>query len=47
MVLLKGIKEGDEIVTSGQLKLKNNTPVIINNKVTPDNNPNPAVPNEH
>src|SRR3990167_6637896 len=47
VVLLKGIKEGDEIVTSGQLKLKNNTPVIINNKVTPDNNPNPAVPNEH
>jgi membrane fusion protein (multidrug efflux system) len=36
-----GIKQGDVIVTSGQLKLKNGTPVNINNKVQPAFNPNP------
>ena len=36
-----GIKRGDVIVTSGQLKLKNGTPVNINNKVQPAFNPNP------
>jgi membrane fusion protein (multidrug efflux system) len=29
------------VVTSGQLKLKNGTPLIINNKVQPGFNPNP------
>jgi len=41
-----GIKQGDVIVTSGQLKLKNGTPVNINNKVQPTFNPNPN-PVEH
>ena len=36
-----GIKQGDVIVTSGQLKLKNGTPVNINNKVQPAFNPKP------
>jgi len=36
-----GIKQGDVIVTSGQLKLKNGTPVTINNKVQPAFNANP------
>ena len=36
-----GIKQGDVIVTSGQLKLKNGTPVNINNKVQPAFNANP------
>ena len=35
--ILKGIKEGDEVVTSGQLKLKNGTPVRIDNRVVPAN----------
>ena len=39
--ILKGLNEGDTVVTSGQLKLKNGTPLIINNKVTPSNSPNP------
>ncbi|MEI6469322.1 MAG: efflux transporter periplasmic adaptor subunit, partial [Betaproteobacteria bacterium] len=35
------LKPGSEIVTSGQLKLKNGTPLIINNTVLPANNANP------
>ncbi|MHB1947932.1 MAG: efflux RND transporter periplasmic adaptor subunit [Gammaproteobacteria bacterium] len=31
--ILKGIKAGDQVVTSGQLKLQNATPVEINNSV--------------
>lgn len=39
--ILEGIEEGATIVTSGQLKLKNGTPLIINNKVLPANSPDP------
>jgi membrane fusion protein (multidrug efflux system) len=46
VAILKGIKEGDTVVTSGQLKLKNGTPVVIDNKVQPLNSPNPT-PQEH
>lgn len=35
VVVLKGIKEGDQVVTAGQLKLKNGTNVRINNSVDP------------
>jgi membrane fusion protein (multidrug efflux system) len=41
VAILKGIQVGDTIVTSGQLKLKNGTPLIVNNAVTPSNNANP------
>lgn len=41
IAILEGLKEGDLVVTSGQLKLKNNTPVIIDNTVAPSNNPSP------
>jgi len=40
--ILSGLKEGDMVVTSGQIKLKNGTPVIINNSLTPSNNPAPT-----
>lgn len=33
VAVLSGIKAGDEVVTSGQLKLQNNTHVVINNTV--------------
>lgn len=42
VAVLEGIKVGDLVVTSGQLKLKNGSKVTINNKVQPANNPNPA-----
>ena len=41
VAILKGIDEGATVVTSGQLKLKNGTPLIVNNKVLPANSPNP------
>jgi membrane fusion protein (multidrug efflux system) len=37
----KGVKVGDQVVTSGQIKLRNGSPVTINNKVQPTNNPAP------
>jgi membrane fusion protein (multidrug efflux system) len=37
IALLSGVKEGERVVTSGQLKLKNGSEVIINNKVQPTN----------
>jgi membrane fusion protein (multidrug efflux system) len=44
--VLKGVAPGDQIVVAGQLKLHNNSPVVINNKVLPANNPSPQVPLE-
>lgn len=41
VAILKGVDEGATVVTSGQLKLKNGTPLIINNKVQPANSPDP------
>ena len=41
VAILKGVEEGATVVTSGQLKLKNGTPLIINNKVQPANSADP------
>jgi membrane fusion protein, multidrug efflux system len=41
VAVLKGLKEGQLVVTSGQVKLKNNTPIVIDNSVQPANSPNP------
>jgi len=41
IAILKGVNEGDEVVTSGQLKLKTGTAIVINNTVQPANDPNP------
>jgi len=37
VAILKGVKEGDTVVSAGQLKLKNGSPVVINNKILPTN----------
>jgi len=42
VAILKGISAGTQVVTSGQLKLKNGTPLVIDNSVVPANNPNPT-----
>jgi len=39
---LAGVKEGDVVVTAGQLKIKNGTPVVIDNSIKPSNDPNPT-----
>ena len=46
IAVLKGIKVGDMVVTSGQLKLKNGSKVIINNTIAPSDNPDPDLPEE-
>ncbi len=46
VAVLKGISAGDEVVTAGQLKLRNGSSVIVNNDVQVSNNPNPNPPNE-
>lgn len=35
IAILKGIKDGDTVVTAGQLKLKNGSPIVINNSIVP------------
>jgi membrane fusion protein (multidrug efflux system) len=42
VAILKGVTEGQEVVTSGQIKLKNGTAVVIDNSVQPANSPNPT-----
>ena len=41
VAVFEGIKEGDTIVTAGQLKIQNGTQLAINNTVQPTNNPKP------
>jgi len=41
IAILGGIDEGAEVVVSGGSKLKNGTPLVINNAVQPANDPNP------
>jgi membrane fusion protein (multidrug efflux system) len=39
--VISGLKPGDEVVSSGVFKLRNGAPVQVNNKVQPENSPNP------
>jgi len=42
IAILSGVAEGDTVVTSGQIKLKNGTPLKVNNAILPTNNPAPT-----
>jgi membrane fusion protein (multidrug efflux system) len=46
VAILKGLEDGQQVVTSGQLKLKNGTEVVVDNTVQPANSANPT-PQEH
>lgn len=46
VAVVKGLKQGDVVVSSGQLKIKNGSELTINNSVLPLNEPNPT-PQEH
>jgi membrane fusion protein, multidrug efflux system len=46
VAVLKGVNRGDMVVTSGQLKLVNGTPLIVDNTIQQANDPNPT-PQEH
>lgn len=41
VAVIKGVEPGALVVTSGQLKLKNGTPLLINNSVQPADSPDP------
>jgi len=41
IAVLSGLNEGDLVVSAGQTKLQNNSPVTVNNAVQPSNDPNP------
>src|SRR5262245_37558327 len=43
VAVLSGVKEGEEIVTSGVFKLRNGASVLVNNEVTPSNQTMPQV----
>lgn len=47
IMVLNGLKSGDEIVISGQLKLKNGSEVAINNSIKIPDSANPTLPNNH
>ena len=42
VAIVKGVQEGELVVTSGQMKLINGVPLIIDNSVLPANDPNPS-----
>ena len=44
VAVLKGVKGGDTVVTAGQIKLHNGSPVVINNSIAPTAEAAPVVP---
>ncbi len=43
IAVLNGVTAGEEVVTSGVFKLRNNAAVLVNNSVQPSNSPKPVV----
>jgi len=41
IVILSGVSEGDTVVTAGQIKLRNDAPLKIDNEITPANDAGP------
>jgi membrane fusion protein (multidrug efflux system) len=46
VAVLKGVKEGDVVVTAGQVKLHNGSSIAINNDIQPSNEPDPQPKDE-
>jgi membrane fusion protein (multidrug efflux system) len=46
VAVLKGVKEGDMVVTAGQVKLHNGALVTVNNDIQPSNEPDPKPKDE-
>jgi membrane fusion protein (multidrug efflux system) len=46
VAILKGVKDGDVVVSAGQMKLRNGSAVTINNSVQPSDDSHPNPPNE-
>jgi membrane fusion protein (multidrug efflux system) len=41
VAILSGVKEGDRVVSAGQMKLQNGVAITINNTIQPSNDANP------
>lgn len=46
VAVLSGVAVGDVIVTAGQMKLRNDAPIVIDNSVKPTDDQHPTPPNE-
>jgi membrane fusion protein (multidrug efflux system) len=46
VMILDGVNAGDMVVTSGQIKLRSGTPIVINNTIEPANEAAPQVKDE-
>lgn len=46
VAILTGVKAGETVVSSGQLKLRNGSPIAVNNKVQPTDEAHPNPPDE-
>jgi membrane fusion protein (multidrug efflux system) len=46
IAVLSGVAAGDEVVTAGQMKLRNGAIIVINNHIVPSDAANPTPPNE-
>jgi membrane fusion protein (multidrug efflux system) len=44
VAILKGVEQGETVVTAGQMKLRNGSQVIIDNTIRPTADANPAIP---
>jgi membrane fusion protein (multidrug efflux system) len=44
VAILKGVNEGETIVTTGQIKLHNGSPVLIDNSIAPSADAAPTLP---
>ena len=45
VAVTEGLKEGDQVVSTGVFKLRNKMPVVVDNKLAPDSKLNPTPPN--
>jgi membrane fusion protein, multidrug efflux system len=41
VAVTRGLKEGETVVTAGQIKLRNGTPLVVDNSIQPSAEPNP------
>lgn len=47
VAVLSGVADGEQVVSSGQLKLRNGSRVVLNNKIQPSDSLDPKLPNQH
>lgn len=46
IAVISGVKDGDEVVSAGQMKLRNGSPVLVNNAVQPSDDAAPKIGGE-